>query len=145
MMKLVKLPVANVWSFLLGDTMVPMGEHGRSFPTRKSAVAAANKQGIAVSREGKCVGAKGLNLDCCDAEHLMVFWAIFHRPTRSDAEMLVGDRRPGFTNIAATLAAYACDKATAIGCRERGDIRAAEIYERHCELTYERIPADCRW
>ncbi len=67
------------------------------------------------------------------------------RPTRRDAEALVGDRRPGFTTISGSLAGYASNKATAMRCRERGDIQAALVYEKICELIHEKLPADLVW
>ncbi len=85
------------------------------------------------------------NFDAMTRDELMEFWRRFHRPTRKDAEWLVGDRRKGFTNVAAALANYACNKAVAMSCRISGDITAALIYEQHCDLSYERIPADLRW
>lgn len=85
------------------------------------------------------------NLDCCSPEELMAFWGRYHRASRRDAEALVGDRRPGYTAVAATLANYACNKATATQCRLRGEVQAAEIYEDACDKIYARIPKDLRW
>lgn len=76
---------------------------------------------------------------------LMAFWKRYTRPTRRDAEALVGDRRPGFTNVAAKLANYACNKAVAIGCRAKGDVAAAEVYEHSADLCYDGLPPDLRW
>jgi hypothetical protein len=78
-------------------------------------------------------------------EDLMAFWKRFHRATRKDAAELIGDRRKGFTTIAATLANYACNKAVAMTCRLRGDITAASTYEHACELCYAQIPGDLQW
>ena len=78
------------------------------------------------------------NLDAMNETDLMKFWNKYQNCTkRSEAEELIGDRRPGFTNIAKSLGAYASNKATAISCRTRGDISAAQVYE--------KIPWDCRW
>lgn len=68
-----------------------------------------------------------------------------HRPSRKDAEALIGDRRKGFTTLASDLANYACNKAVAMGCREKGDINGALCYEHAAELSYERLPEDIRW
>jgi len=76
---------------------------------------------------------------------LMAFWKRYHRATRKDAAELVGDTRKGYTNIAATLANYACNKAVAIDCRLKGDIQAALIYEHNADLCYDRLPADLQW
>lgn len=143
MLTLTKL--VNGWAFVMADVAIGMGAYGKFFSSRKAAVEAANKRGIAVHTDGQCVGAKGLNLDCLDEEHAMLFWVIFHRPTRANAELLVGDRRPGFTAIAAKLATYACNVAVASQCRKRGDIETALSYERHNERLYNELPADCRW
>lgn len=85
------------------------------------------------------------NLDAMPADDLMNFWLRYGRPSRKDAERLIGDRRRGFTTISGSLAGYASNKATAMRCRERGDIQAASIYETICERIYEGLPADCRW
>lgn len=85
------------------------------------------------------------NLDCMPEDDLRAFWSKYHRASRKDAEALVGDRRKGFTTVAAALANYAINKAVAMGCREKGDIKGAEIYEHSCNLCYRRIPEDLRW
>lgn len=85
------------------------------------------------------------NFDAMAPDELMAFWSRYHRATRKDAAELVGDRRKGYTNIAATAANYACNKAVAMQCRLRGDIQAASIYEHAAELCYERLPPDLRW
>ncbi len=85
------------------------------------------------------------NFDAMDKGELMEFWKRYARPSRKDAEELIGDRRKGFTTISGTLAAYASNKATAISCRLKGKIDAALGYEEACEKIYERLPADLRW
>lgn len=85
------------------------------------------------------------NLDCMSQDELWAFWKRYHRPSRKDAAELIGDRRPGYTTLAALLASYACNKAVAMKCRLDGDITGASIYESHCDLSYERIPQDLRW
>jgi hypothetical protein len=84
------------------------------------------------------------NLDGMSANELRDFWHKYHRARRKDAESLVG-RRKGSTRIAALLAAYADNKATAMDCRLRADITAAQIYEKICDDIYNRLPADLRW
>lgn len=44
------------------------------------------------------------NFDAMSHEDLMVFWNKFRRPRRKSAEKLIGDRRPGYTSLASTLA-----------------------------------------
>ncbi len=85
------------------------------------------------------------NFDAMSANELMSFWARYSRPTRKDAAALIGDKRPGYTTICGTLAAYACNKAVAMKCRLDGDIQGAQIYELHCDQTYDRLPEDLRW
>ena len=85
------------------------------------------------------------NLDAMNDADLMAFWMRYqNRQTRKDAAALVG-RRPRYTIIAADLGAYAANKATAITCRLRGDIQAALVYERICDIIYSDLPSDCRW
>ncbi len=85
------------------------------------------------------------NFDAMNRDELMAFWSRYHRPTRKDAEALIGDRRKGFTVLCGTLAAYACDKAVAIGCRLRGDIDTALGYEKHADMRYDGLPDDLKW
>lgn len=84
------------------------------------------------------------NLDGMSASDLMQFWHRFNRPSRKDAERLVG-RRKGFTTLCGSLAAYASNKATAMRCRENGNIDAALSYERIADGIYDRLPADLKW
>lgn len=84
------------------------------------------------------------NLDGMSADDLMAFWSLYNRPSRKDAERLVG-RRKGFTTIVGSLAGYASNKATAMHCRERGDIQGATVYETIADSIYARLPADLQW
>ena len=85
------------------------------------------------------------NLDAMPESDLMSFWSRYHRASRKDAEALVGDKRKGYTGLAADLACYACNKAVAMGMRLKGDISGALNYERYCEIIYRNLPADLRW
>lgn len=85
------------------------------------------------------------NLDGMSEDELMAFWKRYNRPTRADAEELIGDRRKLFTVITSHLASYAVNKATSMGCRKRGDLAAATLYEGIAERIYERLPDDVRW
>jgi len=85
------------------------------------------------------------NLDAMDQDELWDFWKKFHRPSRKDAAWLVGDRRPGYTNFASTLANYACNKAVAMKCRLDGNIQGAECYESAAEICYKELPEDLKW
>lgn len=85
------------------------------------------------------------NLDGMSEDDLWAFWNRYRRPSRKDAERLIGDRRKGFTIIAMNLAHYACNRAVAMSCRAKGHIQAAEIYEQHTQLSYDRLPFDIKW
>lgn len=85
------------------------------------------------------------NFDAMTEDELMKFWSKYHRPRRKDAEELIGDRRKGFTNIAADLANYACNKSVAMKLRLEGKIETALNYEQQCDRIYERLPEDLRW
>jgi hypothetical protein len=85
------------------------------------------------------------NFDSMDREELMEFWSKYNRPRRKDAEALIGDRRKGYTTLCGDLAGYASNKAAAIGCREKGDIVGAQIYEKICDNIYSDLPEDLKW
>lgn len=85
------------------------------------------------------------NFDAMTHDALMAFWKRYHRSSRKDAQALIGDRRKGFTNIAADLANYACNKAVAMTCRLEGKIDTATSYERICDSIYSRLPRDLQW
>jgi hypothetical protein len=85
------------------------------------------------------------NLDAMSLDDLSAFYAKYAHPSLKAAEFIVGDRRKGFTVIVARLAAYAINKSVAMSCRGKGQIQAAQTYEKICEEIYERIPKDLRW
>lgn len=85
------------------------------------------------------------NFDAMDREELMEFWKKYHRPSRKDAEALIGDRRKRFTSLASTLACYASNKAAAIACRLQGNMPGAQAYELICDRVYDKLPADLKW
>jgi hypothetical protein len=84
------------------------------------------------------------DLDDLDNDSLMTFWKRYHRASRKDALELVG-ARPGFTNVAAKLANYACNLAVAMTCRAKGDEQGAEIYDYSVWLCYDGLPTDLQW
>lgn len=85
------------------------------------------------------------NFGGMNRDELMAFWTKYTKPSRKAAQDLIGDSRKGYIGIASTLANYASNKATAMACRERGDIAAAQLYELCCDLIYKRLPKDLRW
>ena len=86
------------------------------------------------------------NLDCIAESELLAF-ATFYENIRNryDAAELIGDKRKGYMNHARNLGHYARNKHVAMQCRARGDIQAAQNYEKICEMIYYRLPADLRW
>lgn len=85
------------------------------------------------------------NFDGMTREQLMEFWARYHVPSRRDAAALIGDKRKGYVRFTEMLAAYACNKAVAMGCRADGNVASAEVYEKHCDNIFDQLPADLRW
>lgn len=85
------------------------------------------------------------NLDDMTHEDITHFALVYQRPSRKDAQRLIGDRRKGFTTLCGSLSGYAWNKATAMTCRMKGDIQAALVYEQICESIYNRLPEDLRW
>jgi hypothetical protein len=85
------------------------------------------------------------NLDGMTADELMQFWAKYHHAGHKLAAELVGDTRKGYIGLAAKLANYASNKATAMMCRNRGDVGTAVLYESFADQIYDDLPADLRW
>lgn len=85
------------------------------------------------------------NLDAMCRDDLMEFWSKFNRPSRKDAEKLIGDTRRGYTVLAGRLAAYAANKAAEMRCREAGKMGGAESYNNICDNIYNRLPQDLKW
>lgn len=83
------------------------------------------------------------NLDCVPRSELMEFWSI-HQQGRK-YRLVFPDGGRGTMRAVADLANYAANKATAISCRERGDIQTAQYYEAVCELIYSRLPSNVKW
>jgi hypothetical protein len=69
-------------------------------------------------------------------DELMAFWSRYCRPSRQDAETLVGDRRPMYTIYASRIAALACS----LACARDG----IKVYENHCRVYLGMIPEDIR-
>jgi hypothetical protein len=85
------------------------------------------------------------NLDAMPHDELMTFWATYQRSGRKRAIELFGQKREGYTRVASDLANYASNKATAMGCRVRGDIQTALMYEGICDRIYKSLPEWARW
>lgn len=85
-----------------------------------------------------------MNLDDgMTANELWTFWHRHQRGAKSRELFPEGGR--GTRKAAASLAAYACNKATAMRCREYGDVQAALVYELICDGIYKRLPQWARW
>ena len=83
------------------------------------------------------------NLDGEFADDLMAFWSK-HQGGRKSRDLFPGGGK-GTRTATAMLANYASNKATAMLCRERGDIRSALMYEEIADRIYDRLPAFARW
>jgi glycine cleavage system protein P-like pyridoxal-binding family len=83
------------------------------------------------------------NLDAEEGDALMAFWARHQRGRH--AKVLFPEGGRGTVSATAALANYASNKATAISCRERGDILAAQLYEGIADRIYASLPDFARW
>lgn len=66
------------------------------------------------------------------------------RPIRA-ARILFPGRPEGYVRAAKDVYHYASNKLTAMGCRARGDISAACMYEGICDRIYAQLPEYARW
>jgi len=84
-----------------------------------------------------------VNLDCMPESELMQFWNKHKRGMNYRALFPAGGR--GTKAATADLANYASNRHAAIGCRLRGDIVSAQMYESICERIYVGLPEAARW
>lgn len=86
------------------------------------------------------------NLDAMDSGDLMSFW---HKHQQGRQwKQLFPDRMESISCVKCTvslLANYASNKATAMSCRERGDIYHATQYEAIAEKIYKELPEFAKW
>lgn len=74
---------------------------------------------------------------------LMDFWKRYTRPTRKDAEALIGGKRKGYLGLSATLANYACNLHVAYRCQVKDhDRHGVNIYLHAADLCWEQLPQD---
>lgn len=85
------------------------------------------------------------NLDAMSIEELRAFWKQHHKSTKAKATVFLGVARPDGKKVIETLANYALNKMVAMQARLEGNIKTAMVYEEHAQLSYERLPKDCRW
>lgn len=90
-------------------------------------------------------GPDGINMDAIPQDDLMMIWhGIYCHPVRM-ARILFPDRPKGYVRATCDMGHYASNKATAMGCRLRGEINSALTYEGICESIYSRLPEYARW
>ena len=85
------------------------------------------------------------NLDCMEASALMVFWNANRRGPKANRIALFGRTGRGTVRALKDCANYASNKATAMQCRARGDIKTALMYESICDRIYQTLPDFARW
>lgn len=90
-------------------------------------------------------GADGVNLDGENEDDLMKFWHLVSYHPIIAGRIMFPTLPACYATAASALAAYAVNKATAMTCRARGDIQAAQIYEGICERIYADLPEFARW
>jgi hypothetical protein len=90
-----------------------------------------------------------MNLDAMTENDLMKLWHDIHvHPVKMARQLFpkqAAGKVKGYVSAAETLGAYASNKATAMACRKRGDIQAALIYEKTCDMIYDDLPVYARW
>lgn len=59
--------------------------------------------------------------------------------------MLFPERPERYARTTRQLAQYAANKSAAIGCRIRGEIARALVYEGICERIYDALPVFAHW
>ena len=84
-----------------------------------------------------------VNIDCMDDVEMLAFW--FKYQGGRNYRELFPQGGNGSKTATADLANYAANKATAWGCRERGDIVIAQYYEDICSRIYRRLPPIAQW
>lgn len=79
-----------------------------------------------------------------DADGLWALWEQHHRAPRRTAAAWFPDRPEGYVSAAHDIAAYCCNKSVAMKTRARGDVAAAQVYERICDRIYNELPCFAR-
>ncbi len=83
------------------------------------------------------------NLDAMAHDDLTAFWARHQRGWK--ARTLFPQGGKGTQRATWDLANYAINKATAMSCRERGDIQTALMYEGIADRIYADLPDAAKW
>lgn len=87
------------------------------------------------------------NPDTMDAEDLREFytWANGLMPFSKAKRFFGGTTPQNYLGVFKSCYQYADNRATAMECRSRGDIPAAQIYETICQNIYNSLPHWARW
>lgn len=81
------------------------------------------------------------NLDCmADSDEVWEFAESVKPRPRIAARLMFPSRPKGYVSATISLMHYAYNKATAMRCRVRGDMQAAQNYESICDSIYSRLP-----
>jgi len=86
-----------------------------------------------------------LNLDTMTHDELTSFWFKYRTRSRKAAIELFPHKPKAYVKTANSLAVYAFNKATAITCREKGDILTAQVHEIICDQIYSDLPEWAKW
>lgn len=83
------------------------------------------------------------NLDAMFPDDLRNFW--FHHQRGRNYLELFPHGGKGTRGATADLANYAANKATAMECRQRGEIDRARMYEDIADRIYNGLPSWAKW
>ena len=84
-------------------------------------------------------------LDSSTPDALMAFWKLAKNHPVQTGRSLFPERPERYARATLQLAQYAANKAAAVGCRTRGEIASALVYEGICERIFDTLPAFSRW
>ncbi len=87
------------------------------------------------------------NIDCwsIDPDDIWSLARVLENNQRTMGRIMFPARPVGYVTTTKNLAHYAYNKATAMRCRARGDVVAAQGYEAICQRIYDRLPEFARW
>lgn len=84
-------------------------------------------------------------LDTSTPDALMAFWKVANNHPVQTGRSLFPERPERYARATRQLAQYAVNKATAVGCRLRGESASALVYEGICERIFDTLPPFARW
>jgi hypothetical protein len=87
----------------------------------------------------------GINPDGMQVDDLMTFHAKSGNHPVRKARELFPDRPAGYVAATRKIRQYAAMKASAMDCRQRGEIDAARVYEAKCDSIHDSLPEFARW